>query len=220
MKRILLITTVFPLFALANPREPLVKLKTTKGTIILKLYHETPTHRDNFIKLIKEKYYDSLLFHRVIKDFMIQAGDNQSKNASPGQRLGSGGVGYKIPAEFQPHLFHKRGALAAARDNNPEKASSGSQFYIVQGKVFTDSSLNEVETKRLGSRKIPDSHREVYKTLGGAPHLDGSYTVFGEVVKGMKVVDAIASAPRDQFDRPREDIRILKMRMKRKFLFF
>ncbi len=221
MKKISLVTIFLLIIAAAHAGgERKIKLKTSKGNIILKLYQQTPKHRENFLKLVKQKYYDSILFHRVIKDFMIQAGDNNSKQAVAGQRLGNGGVGYKISAEFDPALFHKRGVLAAARDNNPEKASSGSQFYIVQGKIFTDSSLNEVEIKRLGGRKIPEAHREVYKTLGGAPHLDGNYTVFGEVVKGMEVVDAIAGVERDANDRPKEDIRIKKMRMVRKFLFF
>ena len=221
MKKISLVTIFLLIIAAAHAGgERKVKLKTSKGNIILKLYRQTPKHRENFLKLVKQKYYDSILFHRVIKDFMIQAGDNNSKQAVSGQRLGNGGVDYKIPAEFDPALFHKRGVLAAARDNNPEKASSGSQFYIVQGKKFTDSSLNEVEIKRLGGRKIPEAHREVYKTFGGAPHLDGNYTVFGEVVKGMEVVDAIAGAERDANDRPKQDIRIIKMRMVRKFLFF
>ncbi|MFZ9718021.1 MAG: peptidylprolyl isomerase [Chitinophagaceae bacterium] len=217
---ILIFFTFIFLLTFNASAERIIKLKTSKGEIVLKLYNETPKHRDNFIKLIKQKYYDSILFHRVIKDFMIQAGDPESKRAAKDQRLGSGDVGYKIPAEFYPQLFHKRGVLAAARDNNPEKASSGNQFYIVQGKVFTDSSLNEVEIRRLGGRKIPEVHREVYKTLGGAPHLDSNYTVFGEVVKGMGVVDAIAGVERDAFDRPKEDIRIIKMRISRKLLFF
>ena len=221
MKKIQLLTVFVLLTAFAFASgERKVKLKTSKGTIILKLYRETPKHRDNFIRLVKQKYYDSILFHRVIKGFMIQAGDNNSKKAMAGQMLGNGGVEYKIPAEFNPARYHKRGVLAAARDNNPEKASSGSQFYIVQGKIFTDSTLNEVEIKRLGGRKIPEAHRAVYKTLGGAPHLDGNYTVFGEVLKGMEVVDAIASVERDPNDRPKEDIRIIKMRLYRKFLFF
>jgi peptidyl-prolyl cis-trans isomerase B (cyclophilin B) len=197
-----------------------VKIKTTQGTIVVQLSNKTPKHRDNFIKLVRQQFYDSVLFHRVIKDFMIQAGDPESKKAEPGKRYGSGGLNYRIPAEFDTSLFHKRGVLAAARDNNPEKASSSCQFYIVQGKRFTDSSLNEVEIKRLGGRKIPTHQREVYKEAGGAPHLDQNYTIFGEVIRGMEVVDAIAGSARDSFDRPKEDIRIIKMRMVRKFLFF
>ncbi|MFN4285248.1 MAG: peptidylprolyl isomerase [Lacibacter sp.] len=201
-------------------RERKVKMVTTKGTIILALSNKTPQHRDNFIKLVKQKFYDSILFHRVIEGFMIQAGDPESKKAEPGKRYGSGGLNYRIPAEFDTSLFHKRGALAAARDNNPEKASSSCQFYIVQGKLFTDSALNATETQRLGGRKIPEHHRAVYKQIGGAPHLDQNYTVFGEVLKGMDVVDAIARSPRDLYDRPKEDVRIIKMRLMRKFLFF
>ncbi|HMO31608.1 MAG TPA: peptidylprolyl isomerase [Lacibacter sp.] len=197
-----------------------VKLVTTKGTIFLRLSDKTPQHRDNLIRLTRQKFYDSVLFHRVIEGFMIQAGDPDSKKAEAGKRYGSGGLNYRIPAEFDTSLFHKRSALAAARDNNPDKASSSCQFYIVQGKLFTDSSLNETEIRRMGGRKIPAHQREVYKTLGGAPHLDQNYTVFGEVLKGMEVVDAIARSPRDQYDRPKEDVRILRMRLHRKFLFF
>lgn len=184
------------------------------------LSDKTPKHRDNFIKLVKQKFYDSIIFHRVIKDFMIQAGDPDTRKPEPGKRYGSGGLKYTIPAEFDTSLFHKRGVLAAARDNNPEKASSSCQFYIVQGKKFTDSSLNEVEIKRLAGRKIPLNYREAYKTVGGSPHLDQNYTIFGEVIKGIDVVDKIANGARDQFDRPKEDVRIIKMRLKKKFLFF
>ena len=193
-----------------------VLLQTNYGDIVVRLSDSTPLHRDNFLKLVKTGYYDGVLFHRVIKNFMIQAGDPESKNAKPGEPLGSGGPGYRIPAEFRSTLFHKKGAIAAARDNNPEKASSASQFYIVQGRVFTDAGLDSVETYRLNGRKIPPAQREVYKTIGGAPHLDQSYTVFGEVVKGLDVVDKIADVPtskgRDR-DRPLEDVRILKARL-------
>ena len=193
---------------------PRVQLTTDSGIIVLRLYNQTPLHRDNFIKLVKEHYYDSVLFHRVIKNFMIQGGDPESKNAKPGILLGNGGPKYTIPAEFDTSLFHKKGVLAAAREGdnvNPKKASSGSQFYIVQGKIFTDAGLDSVETFRLKGRKIPLSHREVYKTIGGAPHLDMNYTVFGEVESGLDVVDKIASAVRDTNNRPLTDI---KMRMK------
>ena len=193
-----------------------IELVTTEGTIVLRLYDSTPLHRDNFLRLVKSRYYDSVLFHRVIKDFMIQAGDPNSKTAKPGQALGSGGPGYRVPAEFRPSIFHKMGTLAAARDNNPEKASSGSQFYIVQGKRFTDVGLDSVETFRLGGRKIPVEHREVYKTVGGTPHLDQGYTAFGEVIRGQEVVDKIAYVPTSSGpdrDRPVQDVRIIKARL-------
>jgi cyclophilin family peptidyl-prolyl cis-trans isomerase len=193
-----------------------VELVTTEGTIVLRLYDSTPLHRDNFLRLVKSRYYDSVLFHRVIKDFMIQAGDPNSKQANSGQPLGSGGPGYRIPAEFRPSFFHKKGTLAAARDNNPEKASSGSQFYIVQGKKFNDAGLDSVETYRLGGRKIPVAHREVYKAIGGTPHLDQGYTAFGEVVRGLEVVDKIAYTPTSSGpdrDRPVQDVRIITARL-------
>lgn len=220
MKRIILFLGLICLFTSAEAKKRKVKIVTDKGTIVVLLSDKTPKHRDNFIKLVKQKFYDSILFHRVIKDFMIQAGDPDTRKPEPGKRYGSGGLKYTIPAEFDTSLFHKRGVLAAARDNNPEKASSSCQFYIVQGKKYTDSSLNEVEIKRLGGRKIPLNHREVYKAIGGSPHLDQNYTIFGEVIKGMDVVDKIANGARDQYDRPKEDVRIIKMRLKKKFLFF
>jgi peptidyl-prolyl cis-trans isomerase B (cyclophilin B) len=193
-----------------------VLLQTNYGDIIVRLSDSTPLHRDNFLKLVKTHYYDSVLFHRVIKNFMIQAGDPNSKHARPGEPLGEGGPDYTIPAEFRATLFHKKGVIAAARDNNPEKASSGSQFYIVQGKIFTDAGLDSVETYRLNGRKIPADEREVYKTIGGTPHLDQNYTVFGEVVKGLEVVDKIASVPTSKGqdrDRPLEDVRIIKAKL-------
>lgn len=195
-----------------------VLLETNYGDIIIRLSDSTPLHRDNFLKLVKMHYYDSILFHRVIKNFMIQAGDPESKHAEAGKPLGNGGPEYRIPAEFRQTLFHKKGVIAAARDNNPEKASSGSQFYIVQGKIFTDAGLDSVETFRL-KRKIPAYQREVYKTIGGAPHLDQNYTVFGEVVKGLDVVDKIASVPTSKGidkDRPLKDVRIIKARLIRR----
>ncbi len=195
-----------------------VELVTTKGPIVVRLYDATPLHRDNFLRLVKSKYYDSVLFHRVISNFMIQAGDPASKQAASGQSLGSGGPAYKIPAEFKPDLFHKKGVLAAARDGNPEKASSGSQFYLVQGRKFTDAGLDSVETFRLNGRKLPAAHREVYKTLGGVPHLDQNYTVYGEVVRGIEVVDSIAATPtsRTPPDRPVSDVRIIKAKLVRR----
>lgn len=195
-----------------------IKLITDSGSVVLRLYNKTPLHRDNFLKLVKQHYFDSLLFHRVIQNFMIQGGDPNSKNAAPRIQLGNGGPGYTIPAEFDTSFFHKKGVLAAARngDNqNPLKASSGSQFYIVQGKKFTDAGLDSVETFRLKGRKLPAHHREVYKTIGGTPHLDMTYTVFGEVESGLEVIDKIATAVKDSNNRPVTDIR-MKMKILRK----
>ncbi len=194
-----------------------IELITSNGSIVLRLYDAAPLHRDNFLRLVKSRYYDSVLFNRVIKNFMIQSGDPQSKAAPPAQPLGDGGPGYTVPAEFSPLLFHKKGMLAAARqgdDVNPLKASSGSQFYIVQGKKFSDAGLDSVENLRL-KRKIPLEYREVYKTIGGVPHLDQNYTVFGEVVGGLEVVDSIASetTSRQPPDRPVNDIRIIKAKL-------
>lgn len=194
------------LFAFANkPQHVYVKITTGKGEGIIRMYNETPLHRDNFIKLVKEGYYEGLLFHRVIENFMIQGGDPNSRDAESGQRLGSGGLDYKVPAEFMPHLFHKKGVLAAARDNNPEKASSSTQFYLVQGRVFTDGGLDSLQTLRLEGRKIPLDQREVYKTTGGVPHLDQNYTVYGEMVYGVLLIDSIANVETDEFDRPIND---------------
>ena len=245
-----------------NEKRTLVKLETTMGNITVALYNETPKHRDNFIKLVKEGVYDSTLFHRVIKQFMIQAGDPDSKNASDTAMLGSGDVGYTIPAEFNPKFFHKKGVLAAARqgdDVNPEKASSGCQFYIVTGRKFTEPQLLGMENKineqreealfdslarqhmkeiykmrkagdnagllelqdtlEAQARELADKEEKfrftpeqikAYSTIGGAPHLDGSYTVFGEVTEGMGVVDNIEIAKTNRADRPIENIRILK----------
>lgn len=245
-----------------NEKRTLVKLETTMGNITVALYNETPKHRDNFIKLVKEGIYDSTLFHRVIKQFMIQAGDPDSKNASDTAMLGSGDVGYTIPAEFNPKFFHKKGVLAAARqgdDVNPEKASSGCQFYIVTGRKFTEPQLLGMENKineqreealfdslarqhmkeiykmrkagdnagllelqdtlEAQARELADKEEKfrftpeqikAYSTIGGAPHLDGSYTVFGEVTEGIEVVDNIEIAKTNRADRPIENIRILK----------
>ncbi|MBP5649652.1 MAG: peptidylprolyl isomerase [Bacteroidales bacterium] len=187
-----------------------VLLKTSMGDIVIALYDETPLHKENFIKLVNDKYYDGVLFHRIIQNFMIQTGDPESKAAKPGQMLGNGGPGYTIPAEFVPGLYHKRGAVAAARmgDNvNPKKESSGSQFYIVDGRVFSTNDLNRViqmTGKTYSMEQIKD-----YTSIGGAPHLDGDYTVFGEVVSGMEIVDKIAAQQKDGRDRPLEDIKII-----------
>lgn len=239
---------------------------TNFGTIILQLSDETPLHRDNFIKLVESGTYDSLLFHRVIQDFMIQGGDTQSKFADSVSSLGSSDLPYQIPAEIVPGLFHKKGVLAAARTNNPQRASSSTQFYIVQGKIQNDSLLahNEgrinkmlarhfgindpvnkpvidsleqartakdtVLTKELNTRlnlvldnywnfekySIPENHRLVYKSIGGTPHLDQNYTVFGEVISGLEVVDAIAAVETNPQDRPIKEVRILSMRILQK----
>ena len=244
-------------------KETLVKIETTAGDIKVKLYNETPKHRDNFIKLVKDGMYEGTLFHRVIKDFMIQAGDPDSKNAPKGKMLGAGDVGYTIPAEFvYPKFFHKKGALSAARqgDNvNPKKESSGCQFYIVTGKVYNDSTLLSMESQMNENKinvifntlaqkhmkeiykmrkandedglydlqeklfaeaqeiaaKQPEFHFtpeqiEAYTTVGGTPHLDGEYTVFGEVGEGMDVVDKIQQVKTDRSDRPEEDVKIIK----------
>lgn len=236
-----------------------ILIKTSLGSITVKLYDQTPQHRDNFIKLVKEKYYDGTLFHRVIKNFMIQGGDPASKGAPAGKSLGTGGPGYTVPAEIvYPQLFHRRGALAAARQSdevNPQRASSGSQFYIVWGETYNDSQLNQLQ-KNLSNMKekeifnrlaaehktqimelrrsrdqaglmalqeelialtkaeiketrgalLTPEQQEAYKNAGGTPHLDGQYTVFGEVTGGLDVVEKIQQAQTGASDRPREDI--------------
>ena len=201
-----------------------VEIITTKGDIVIRLSDSTPQHRDNFLRLAKTGYYDSLLFHRVIRNFMIQTGDPDSKEGHPGKPMsqgGTGGPGYTIPAEFRQSLFHRRGAVGAARTNddvNPTRASSGSQFYIVQGKRFTDAGLDSVEVRRLKGRKIPADERKVYEEDGGAPHLDQAYTVFGEVIAGMEVVDSIAAVKTTgpPLDKPVSEVRILKMKLIRR----
>lgn len=189
-----------------------VQIQTDYGNMLVKLYNETPLHRDNFLKLVGKGFYDGLLFHRVINHFMIQGGDPDSRSAKPGQMLGEGGLGYTVPAEFNPLLFHKKGVLAAARlsdQENPEKASSSCQFYLVQGQVFDEAKLQMMK-ERYGVSLTPEQI-EAYKTIGGTPHLDGSYTVYGEVVEGLDVIDKIAAVPTDKMDRPLEDV---KMSMK------
>ncbi len=249
-------------------KETKVRIHTTKGDMVVELYNETPLTRDNFIKLVKQKFYDSTLFHRVIQGFMIQGGDPGSKKAAPGVMLGNGDVGYTVPAEIRPDLYHKKGALACARtgDNvNPSKASSGCQFYIAQGKVYTDAELTQMEDRvNMGTKqqifstiidkpenaalkqkfiqyqqqsnidslralaatiepqidsiyaKSPKfaytpEQRKVYTTIGGVPHLDGQYTVFGEVIQGLNIVDSIAAVKTGPSDRPAQDVRILSM---------
>lgn len=240
-----------------------VEMVTDSGTMVIELYNETPLHRDNFIKLVKEGAYDGLLFHRVIETFMIQGGDPESRNAKPGVMLGNGDVGYMVDAEFRADLFHKKGALAAARDGNLERASSGIQFYIVQGKVYNDSLLDAAEVRinqwlaeyyvkkdpkyntlveslqqatddrdrekymlyndsivsiaktytNFERYSIPEDQRMVYKTLGGTPALDQNYTVFGEVISGLEVIDLIAAVPTDANNRPIMDVRIISVKV-------
>jgi cyclophilin family peptidyl-prolyl cis-trans isomerase len=191
-----------------NQSTTMVIISTDFGDMTIRLYDETPQHRDNFIKLAKEGYYDGLLFHRVIQGFMIQGGDPQSKNAQPGQPLGSGGPGYTIPAEFNSSLIHKKGALSAARlgdQMNPQRASSGSQFYIVQGRPTSAQELQNMGM-RTGIRYTPEQ-AAVYAEVGGTPFLDMQYTVFGEVVKGLEVIDKIAAVRTAPGDRPIEDVK-------------
>jgi cyclophilin family peptidyl-prolyl cis-trans isomerase len=269
MKYLLSITLAIILLTACNkqPKEGvMLMMETSKGTMKIKLYDETPQHRDNFVKLAEAGFYDSLLFHRVINEFMIQGGDPDSKDAAPGAMLGNGGPGYQIPAEINyPALFHKKGALAAARtgDNvNPERQSSGSQFYIVQGKTYNEEGFSAIEKRYEGMKRqqlfyqtleeykdtlkalqqagnqegfmdmrvlieeevekklanepkqtIPDELKEVYATFGGVPHLDDNYTVFGEVVEGLNIIDSIAAVNTNQMDRPLDNVYILKMKV-------
>lgn len=228
-KTILLLLSLI-LGVLAAVAQPMVNIKKTdlkkdilirtdSGDLVLRLKDETPHHRDNFIKLIKSKYYNDISFHRVIAGFMIQAGDEKTKRKADSTKFLSA---YTLPAEIVPDFFHKKGMLAAARmgDNvNPKRESSGVQFYIVQGKVFNDKSLDSVETYRLNGRKIPLAQREIYKTQGGAPHLDQTYTIFGELIRGFDVLDKIAqtkTSGRQNGDKPLVDIRIKKVKMIRR----
>lgn len=195
-----------------DKQEPLtnvtVLMQTSEGDIKIKLYDETPLHRDNFVKLVKENFYDGVIFHRVIRNFMIQGGDPESKNPQPDGRYGSGGPGYTVPAEFNPKFIHKKGALAAARQGdqvNPEKASSGSQFYIVQGQKYPAAQLKEYNPS------YTDEQLQAYETIGGTPQLDGEYTVYGEVVEGLDIVDKIANTQTKPGDRPVKDIIIKKV---------
>ena len=198
----------------ASSKDIRVEMVTTEGKMVFQLFNDTPLHRDNFLKLVEQHTYDSLLFHRVIKDFMIQAGDPNSRNAKPGQMLGDGTLGYTIPAEFVASRFHRKGALCAARqgDNvNPRKESSSCQFYVVQGQVWDDSRLDMME-QRFG-KKFSAEQRKVYTTEGGTPHLDGDYTVFGQLVEGWEVLDRIAATPTGRADRPVKDVRILRVKV-------
>lgn len=202
------------------PQEPVVRIETTMGNVKVKLYNETPIHRDNFLKLVDEHFYDGILFHRVINEFMDQFGDPDSKTAAPGAPLGEADAGYTLPAEIIPRGYHKKGAMNAARmgnDVNPERESSGSQFCLFMGHVFRPSELDSlVERINNSYRKdnplvLTDEQRELYTTIGGSPHLDGEYTVFGEVIEGQDVVDAIAGVPTDSLDRPIDDVKIITM---------
>lgn len=189
-----------------------VKIETTKGTMIAVLYDETPIHRDNFVKLAESGFYEGLLFHRVINTFMIQGGDPESKNAPLTKQLGNGGPGYTLPAEIVPKYYHKKGALAAARTGdqmNPQRRSSGSQFYIVHGKKFTDMQLDNME-KQMNT-KFTKEQRDTYVEIGGAPHLDAQYTVFGEIIEGLDVIDKLAGVETNEKDRPIEDVKIIKI---------
>lgn len=213
MRKLLLLLLLIPAVLPAQNRKKkdyLVTLNTEFGPMRLVLYDQTPKHKENFIKLVNQKFYDSLLFHRIIQSFMIQGGDPNSRKALADQPLGNGDVGYTVPAEFVPALFHKKGALSAARDNNPQKSSSGCQFYVVQGRVWDDASLQKQldRIQTMNGRLPTEQQKQVYKTLGGAPHLDGNYTVFGEVIDGLAVVDSVAKQPRNPLDRPLKDIRM------------
>ena len=206
MKKIFFVAAlalVASLFSCDNDPYTYAEIGTEFGTMKVMLYNTTPKHRDNFIKLANEGFYDGLLFHRVMPNFMAQGGDPDSRNAPAGQRLGMGGPGYQIEAEIgAPHI---RGALAAARNNNPQKMSSGSQFYIVQGSPITDDQLAQMEQKGL---VYNEAQKQLYKEIGGSPFLDGEYTVFGEVVEGIEVVDKINAVQRDGNDRPLQDIKM------------
>ncbi|CAG0899401.1 unnamed protein product, partial [Cyprideis torosa] len=196
------------------PQDCLISIETTLGEMTIRLYDETPKHRDNFIKLAESGFYDSLIFHRVIEGFMIQGGDPDSKGAAPNQRLGSGGPGYTIPAEITEKYAHIKGALSAARQGdrvNPKKNSSGSQFYIVQGQTADEATLSTMEARK--GIQYSDELKEQYMTLGGTPFLDQEYTVFGIVEKGLDIIDKIAASDTDQNDRPRTDVKILKARV-------
>ena len=186
------------------PKECLIRIETPQGDMLARLYDATPQHQDNFVKLAQENFYDSLLFHRVIEGFMIQGGDPDSRGAGPNDRLGSGGPGYQVPAEFDPGLAHVKGALAAARTNNPQKLSSGSQFYIVQGRPVTEADLNRQEAQ-TGVR-YPSEVREMYLERGGTPFLDQNYTVFGIITEGLDVIDKIAAVATGAGDRPQQDV--------------
>lgn len=232
IKSILIISVILmlnPACASGKGRSWHVKILTTKGEIVVKLYDDTPVHRDNFVKLVKSGYYEGILFHRVINNFMIQSGDPDSKERIPEKLYGNGGPAQNLPAEIKPHLFHKRGVLASAREgdtDNPKRESSASQFYIVEGKILDDEALDAVEI-RVDKRnsdnginlpyKISPERREIYKTVGGTPHLDTQYTIFGEVISGMEVVEIISDVKTDSNDRPVDDIWIISAKAFKKW---
>lgn len=209
----LMLAVFAPSFA-GKKKNQFVLIETTMGNMKVEVYADVEKHAENFLKLVDEHFYDSLLFHRVIPEFMIQGGDPQSKNAPAGTMLGNGDLGYKVPAEFMEQYHHKKGALAAARDNNPEKASSASQFYIVQGKKFTDENLDMIEKSK--GTKLTEQARADYKTIGGTPHLDGAYTVFGQLVEGYDVLEKISLASCGPANRPVVDVRIIRMTIVKK----
>jgi cyclophilin family peptidyl-prolyl cis-trans isomerase len=216
MKRIITLLQLIVLLeaiSFSQTKYPVIVMETSKGTIKIMLYDSTIHHSENFVKLVNEGYYNGQLFHRVIKNFMIQSGDAKSINPQPGDTLGTGGKSYRIPAEFFPEYYHKKGVIAAARESdivNPNKESSGSQFYIVQGKVFTKEQL-DMMVKMKKHPTFSEEQIKTYTTLGGTPHLDYNYTVFGEILEGLDIVEAISLAPTDKMDRPLEDVRIIKM---------
>jgi len=224
MHRISLLAFLLFIFYACNPKlsnglrkndlKKDVEMITDKGTMIIRLSDSTPLHRDNFLKLVNQGFYDSMLFHRVINNFMIQCGDPNSKHAKTGEQLGDGDLSYTIPAEFRSGLFHYKGVIAAARtgdDVNPKKESSACQFYLVKGKMFTPETYLKEEKRAF--RKIPEDQKQTYMKIGGTPHLDGGYTVFGVTIRGLDVIDSISAVKTDSNDRPLTDIRIVKARL-------
>ena len=208
MKPILIAVFALTFSLLAHSQDRVkVKISTKYGDMVAELYDETPIHRDNFIKLVKEGFYDGTLFHRVIPGFMIQGGDPVSKDDTPNTRIGNGGPGYTLPAEFNSQFFHKKGALAAARMGdavNPKKESSGSQFYIVEGQIYDASSI-DLFSSRIGT-ELSSAQKKAYTTVGGAPHLDANYTVFGELIDGFEVISKISNVKRDKNNFPKQKV--------------